>query len=107
MAMLDWKLVHPLANMDMLGFIPEFIHGDDKRSAKEQFNDRYGFAGGWSSFKGHKMLADRNLQYQDDGQSPLQLLAEATLRQETILIYERAWVAILQQDGSFEVSRID
>jgi hypothetical protein len=41
------------------------------------------------------------------GDPPLNPLAQARLRDELIVFYDHAIVAIVQEDGSFEVARID
>ena len=38
---------------------------------------------------------------------PAMVLAVTRLRDETILLYEMDWVAVIQPDGAFEVSRMD
>jgi hypothetical protein len=100
-----WTLKHALATFDMLGFIPTFLIESDPRPAATQFDEQYKFAGGWDPFPGFTMLPNGNLSYPDD--PPLHLLAETKLRDETIRFYEHAWVAIIQPDGSYEVSRMD
>lgn len=100
-----WVAKHPEATPDMLGFLPTFLREADKRSAREQFDSAYSFAGGWHPFKGHTMLPNGNLAY--PGDPPTLLLAEAKLHDETIRLYEHAWVAIIQKDGSYEIYRMD
>jgi hypothetical protein len=95
---------HPYAS-DFLGFIPQFLSERDPRPAKEQINERYAHGGGWFPFEGFKMNEDRSIQYPGDSSYPL--VAEARLRDETILVYPHAWVAIMQKDGTFEISRMD
>ena len=86
----------------LAGYIPSFLSEDDPRSAAEQIAAEY--VGGWSKFDGFKMI-DESLKY--PGDPALQPLAEGWLRDEHILVYESAWVAIVQKDGSFEVARLD
>jgi len=45
------------------------------------------------------------LHYPDD--PPQKPLAMIKFRNELIFIYESAWVLILQQDGTYEISRMD
>jgi hypothetical protein len=89
--------------MDMLGYIPYFLGDHDPRPAHEQFHSKY--IGGWSPFKGFKMLPNGNLKYPGDPET--QLLAEGYFREELIRFYQHSWVAIVQPDGTFEVSRMD
>lgn len=102
---MHWKMLHPRASIEMLGVIPDFLDESDPRPAREQFNDRYGFAGGWQPFSGFKMQPDGNIAY--PGDPPYGALAETKLRDELIRFYHLSWVAIIQPDGSFEVSRMD
>jgi hypothetical protein len=103
--MLIWVAKHPAANEGHLGLIPTFVSDEDPRPAREQFDQNYGFAGGWQPFAGFKMLGNGNMKYPDD--PPTRLLFEAKLREETIRVYESAWVAIIQPNGEFEVCRMD
>lgn len=102
---MTWVQKHPKATLDMMGYIPEWLSEDDLRSAKEQIDSNYRHGGGWNTFQGFKMAEDGNLEYPED--PPTLLLFEARLRQESIRFYQHAWVAIVQEDGSFEVARID
>jgi len=98
-----WHRKHPRATADMLGYVPSFLDEDDPRPAREQFHANY--ISGWSPFKGFKMLPDGNMKYPND--PPTQLLFEGYFRDELVRFYQYAWVAIVQPDGSFEVSRMD
>lgn len=99
-----WEIVHPRASHDMLGYVPGFIVDEDPRPAKEQFNERYVF-GGWSPIKGFAKNDRDVLQYPED--PPLPPLAERKLRDERIVMYQHALLAIIQPDGSFEIARLD
>jgi len=101
--MILWVAKHPQAHPDMLGLIPGFLSENDSRPAKAQFHTNY--ISGWNSFQGFKMLEDGSLKY--PGDPPTRLLFEAKFRNETIRFYNHSWVAIVQQDGSFEVARMD
>lgn len=103
MAQLIWTFHHPQMTMDHLGYIPGFLDDADPRGAVEQINTSY--ISGWSDFKGFKMLPNRDLKY--PGDPPTRLLAEAKLRDETLLFYDSAWMAVVQPDGSFRVARLD
>ena len=104
-----WYLMHPRMTAEMLGLIPSFFHDNDPRSAREQIDDRYAHGGGWRPIKGFRLLPSRTIQYYDaEGpEEPLPVLAYCHLRDEVICFYAHCWVAIIQPDGSFEVSRLD
>lgn len=88
----------------MLGYIPLFLNNHDPRPAREQFNSNYKH-GGWQPIKGFKMLPSGAIKYPND---PVLIpFARAQLRKETIFIYPASIVAILQEDGTFEVARMD
>jgi len=89
-------------DVDELGFLPEFLDEEDPRLASAQFNANY--IGGWNPFPGFTMEGD-TLQY--PGDPPLVPIAYTKLRDETIIFYPYAFVAIKQPDGTFEVSRMD
>lgn len=87
-----------------LGFIPTFLSENDPRPAAAQFAEKY--IGGWRPFRGFTMVPETYaLTYPSD--PDYYPLAKAQLRDETILIYPHEWVAVVQADGTFEVSRMD
>ena len=90
---------------DLIGLIPAFFEEDDPRPATAQINDRYAHGGGWHPISGWKLLNDGSILY--EGDPPLSPVAWTHLRDETIIIYRYAWVAIIATDGSFEVARCD
>lgn len=100
--MIEWELKHPSMTREGLGMLPCFLWENDARSAREQFDTRY--CSGWEPFDGFT-ITKRGLEY--PGDPPLRLLAEAKFRDEVVRLYDSSWVAIIQPDGSFEVSRMD
>lgn len=104
-----WKLHHKRMTPEMLGYVPTFFDEEDPRRAAEQIRDRY--IGGWAPLSGFVMLPDGTLLYGDqtaeDADPPLQPLASADFRHERLVFYPHAWLAIVQPDGSYEVSRVD
>jgi len=89
---------------EMVGIIPLFLLDSDPRPAKEQFDERYSFGGGWRPMSGWTLSGNR-IKY--PGDPPYSPVAGCIFRTETIYVYPHAWVAIVQSDGSFEVSRMD
>lgn len=102
---MNWKLLHPKASLEMLGFIPHFLSEANPQRAREQLHNAYAHGGGWLPLSGWSLLPDGRIQY--PGDEPVLALAETKLRDETIRVYLHAWVAIIQPDGTFEVSRMD
>lgn len=105
MSIITILLRHPKATHEHLGLIPYMLDPDDRRPAREQFDENYQHGGGWRPFKGHTLMPNDDLQYPDD--PPLKPLAEMRLRNERILMYEFGWVVIIQPDGSYETCRMD
>lgn len=103
--MIKFEILDPRMTEDHLGLIPMFFDEQDPRPAREQAHESYAHGGGWYRFHGFEMLPDGSLQY--PGDPAMQVLATAKLRDETINVYPSAWIAVVQSDGSFEVSRMD
>jgi hypothetical protein len=96
---------HPYATPAMLGYLPGFLDDDNPCSAREQLDRAYQHGGGWHPLKGHQMLSGGDLKYPGDPPTPL--LAETRLRDEVIRFYRHALVAVVQPDGTYEISRMD
>ena len=107
-----WIAKHRRVNSQMLGFIPRFLSNDDTRPARVQINENYKHGGGWRPFQGFVMLSDNMITY--PGDPPYLLLYESVLhgdhphlKTEIIRFYQHEWLAIIQEDGSYEIARID
>lgn len=98
-------------NMEVVGLIPTFLNYDDDRPVKEQIDTAYQHGGGWKHFDGFTLIhaGSKHDKYsiEYEGDSPNHELSRATLRDELLVFFEHAWLAIIQKDGSFEVSRLD
>ena len=103
-AFTEWNLIYPGFTEEMLGLIPMLLWNSDPRPAREQLHERYAHGGGWSPFQGF-VMTETGIKYPGDPE--MKLYAETKLRDETIRLYECAWVAIVQPDGSYEISRMD
>ena len=91
--------------MEDIGFWPEMFSETDPRPAAEQINERYAHGGGWQPIKGFE-LEGNMLVYFDD--QPFRPLAMAMLHgKELLVLFQHDFVAIIQPDKSFEVSRMD
>lgn len=93
------------ASPDHIGSIPDMLDAEDPRKAAEQLDIGYAHGGGWSPTPGFTMDDSGHLKY--PGDPPLAPLAAIPFREEIVLIYEHSIVAVIQPDGSFEVSRMD
>ena len=99
------KFLHPRATWDHVGEICLWLNPQDPRPAKDQLDWHYAHGGGWHPIKGFTLGSDNSLTY--PGDPSMKPIAEMRLRDELILQYEYAWVAIIQPDRSFEVARMD
>lgn len=92
---------------DMLGNIPAFLSAEDPAGAVEQIDREYGpIGGGWRDVRGFALdVARGTLAY--PGDPARQLIATAMLRDERILFFNGAWIAVVQPDGNFRVACID
>jgi hypothetical protein len=103
-----WRMKHPQANEHGLGHLPGLISEDDPRGAAAQVDENY--IGGWHP-DSDCTVPDDTLRtfwhrYHPDA-PPLQLVAEAQLRDETLRFYSHSQLAIIQPSGSFDVSRVN
>lgn len=95
-------------NANRLGYIPLFLSENDPRSAKEQFNANYAHGGGWQPFEGFKLdTCQEQFCLKYPGDRPMKEIGRGTLRNETIVVFEYSWVAIIQSDGSYAIARMD
>jgi len=91
---------------DVWGIIPTMLNVDDPRPAAQQLDSGYQHGGGWRPFT--KFTFDQKaatLTY--PGDPPMRPLSIMSFRDETLMMFESAWVVILQKDGRWEVSRMD
>lgn len=98
----DVKFLTPPADWNCVGDIPHWLSDHNPKSAANQLDGVY--QGGWQPFDGFTLLNNNSIKYPGDPE--LHPLAEMRLRQELILVYPCSWVAIIQPDRSFEISRM-
>jgi len=102
-----FRMLHPHVDPEVLGFIPTFVSELDPRPAREQFDEHYAHGGGWHLMPHWALIDGPGYVIKYPGDRPLQPLALANFRRETICFYDGSFVAIFQTDGSFEVDRMD
>lgn len=100
-----WTFLHSHMTMEQLGFLPYFLSEDNPASAAEQLDVNYRHGGGWRPVPGFELAADNTLTF--PGDPPYRPLALTKLRDETVVFYAYAFVAIIQPDRSFAVARMD
>jgi hypothetical protein len=102
----DWELIHPNMTYEHLGFLPVIFSEDDPSPAREQVNKKYAYGGGWNP-QSRWTVDAKTLTARYPGDEPLQPIAKRKLHDETVVLYEGSYVAVIQPDGSFEVARMD
>jgi hypothetical protein len=93
---------------DLVGLTPQFLSVNDERDAVTQLDSNYRHGGGWQDFNGFTLDDDPiapRLNYPSD--PPTEAVAYWELRDERIILFDHAWVAVVQPDGSFRVARMD
>jgi hypothetical protein len=103
--MIVWEMLHPQMRPEMLGLLIDWLDDKDPRPAKDQLHENYAHGGGWHPSKGFTLLPNNSLYY--SGDPPLRPLAQCQFRNELIVFYDHAWVAIIHKDRYFEVCRMD
>lgn len=93
-----------------IGFLDRIFLKGDKRTAKEQMNDRYAHGGGfytnddWATK--FRVLRSGAIKY--PGDQALYPVATTKLDSgETVIVYDGAFVRIVQEDGSYVITRMD
>lgn len=106
----DWTL-SPHAHPSALGILPLFLSEADPRPAATQLHEAYAHGGGWQPFKGFTLGRPEAdpltwaLEY--PGDRPMEAVGFARLRDETVVLFEYSWVAIVAADGAWQVARMD
>lgn len=101
--MMLWISVDPKVD---LGFLPDLISDQDPRPVAEQLQDTYRHGGGWNPQSGFTFKQETGaLSY--PGDPVMKPLALSNCRDEMLLFYPYSYLLVLQQDGNFEVARVD
>jgi hypothetical protein len=102
---LHWQTPYPAEH---LGLLPEFLHANDPRPAREQLHENYAHGGGYHPFKGFTLSEDSEgyvISY--PGDPDYREVARVQLREETIVIFPFSWAAVIQPSGDFVIARMD
>jgi hypothetical protein len=92
----------------LLGELPNIILATDPAPVREQVDKYYAHGGGWSPFGAGQWQFDpatKSLTFPDD--PTMMPLAQIQVRDELCLLYDHAFVAVVQADGRFDVIRMD
>lgn len=95
-------------NPSRVGFLPHILRESDPRPAAEQLHDRYAHGGGFQPFEGFKLAStEGTAELHYPGDPPMYEVSRATLRDETLILFDYEWLAIVQPSGSFVTVRVD
>jgi hypothetical protein len=92
---------------DLVGFLPTFIDDDDPRPAVTQLDTHYGHGGGWRDMQGFTLNDGIEPTLSYAGDPPVHAVAWWKLRDERIILFDSAWVCVVQPDGSYRIARMD
>lgn len=96
-------------NEHTLGLIPVLISAGDPRCVREQIESNYAHGGGFNPTPGFSLElglpGKAKLHY--PGDPALREWGRATINEELVIVFDCAFVAIVQRDGSFAVTRMD
>jgi hypothetical protein len=106
MAIVQWEMLHKGMTLEHLGLLVDWLDDEDPRKAAEQMDSRYQF-GGFSRHPITGFRAEREKCLKYPGDPLLRPLAKAQLRDEVVMFYDCAVVAVWQPDGTFVAARFD
>ncbi len=101
---MDWILLDNRYPPEQLSLLAGMLSIDNPLTAREQLHQGYLQFGGWRPMQGFSFYKGILLY---PGDPPLHPFALTALRTEAIYVYPGDWIVVLQQDGSFEVCRMD
>jgi len=96
------------SNMEAAGLIPEFLSEHDPRTVQEQLDENYAHGGGWNSFEGFTLEGDSDhyvLSY--PGDPVYHEVSRAEFRNQTLVLFQYAWLAIIEDGKLLDVARVD
>lgn len=90
------------------GYLPLMLNASDPRSVQEQLNESYAHGGGWNSFSGFTLVERAGkyaLSYPDD---PLMTeVSRAQFRDQLLVLFQSAWLGIIEDGKLLDVARVD
>lgn len=96
------------SNMKAAGLIPEFLDEHDPRTVQEQLDENYAHGGGWNSFEGFTLGSGPGhytLSY--PGDPVYRGVSRAQFRNQTLVLFQYAWLGIIEDGKLLDVSRVD
>lgn len=98
-------------NPQQLGYLPEIIRADDPRPLREQIADRYAHGGGYHELSGFGLTdgdtgsGKAKLHY--PGDPDLNEVGRLQVNDELFIVFDYAFVALVDASGTFTVMRMD
>lgn len=92
---------------DLLGLLPIIFNAHDPRPAAAQANERYAHGGGWQPFGGFTLGPEDEILYPGDPAFRPFARLRLPLSSETVLVYPYSWVVVKNDNGGWEVCRMD
>jgi hypothetical protein len=93
-----------------VGYLPGYFSPHDPRPARDQLHENYAHGGGVRPFAGftlHNWESPENAYLNYPGDPAMREVSRATLRDETIIVFQASWVAIVQPSGEHIITRCD
>ena len=103
----DYAKKYRLTLEDCVSDIKYFASEQNKQPLSEQLNKMYQHGGGWRPVEGFQITNKETFELTYPEDPPLIPLATAKFRNQTICVYRYAFVAIFEEDGSFQIARMD
>lgn len=96
---------------DLTGFIPSWLNESSKSGAVEQIDKNYSHGGGWRDFNGFTLKGEIDSEVGPlllyPGDPPTAAVCHWKVGDEQVVLFDHAWVAVVQPDGSHRIARID
>lgn len=89
----------------MAGYIPSFLSADSDDSIQEQLDAAY--VTGWRPTKADVRLDEETWMLHFSNDPPLHPVGACALNGSILVLYEHAWVLVMDTDGDWEVCRMD
>lgn len=97
-------------NSNMAGFLPWILQAVDPRPARDQLDDRYSHGGGYRPRPGFTNLepdSPATIQYPGDPTFHEVARSSLPITGETLILFDSSFMAIVQKDGSWAITRVD
>ena len=94
----------------LIGYLGQIFLNGTGETAQEQLNQRYAHGGGFHPFEGFILAgADETdaatITYPKD--PPMREVSRLSLNEQTLILFEHQWLAIVEADNSYRVTRVD